>query len=165
VAVQRLPVREGKKDCEFFVKTGRCGFGMKCKFNHPVEKMLLLKAVASNSEGLPIRPGSETCPYFLRTSYCKFGWMCKYSHPQEIVDQRIAKSKARFPPESPSSSSALFRQSPPPFSVQFMPSTVASVAAPVAVPVVPVISPSVVTPSSLVYYVDGVGWIEFKYGQ
>ena len=29
------PVRPGKKDCPFYMKTGECHFGARCKFNHP----------------------------------------------------------------------------------------------------------------------------------
>jgi hypothetical protein len=29
----------GEPDCQFFVKTGNCGFGESCKFNHPPEKV------------------------------------------------------------------------------------------------------------------------------
>eukprot|EP00250_Pteridium_aquilinum_P016309 c23042_g1_i1 orf=137-1456(+) len=35
---QSLPVREGEPDCAFFIKTGICKFGSKCKFNHPGNK-------------------------------------------------------------------------------------------------------------------------------
>eukprot|EP00003_Mantamonas_plastica_P006900 TRINITY_DN1570_c0_g1_i5.p1 TRINITY_DN1570_c0_g1~~TRINITY_DN1570_c0_g1_i5.p1 ORF type:complete len:339 (-),score=39.20 TRINITY_DN1570_c0_g1_i5:23-1012(-) len=34
-SLYRNPVREGVKNCEFYMKTGRCSFGMSCKFNHP----------------------------------------------------------------------------------------------------------------------------------
>ena len=29
------PVRPGEPDCAFYMKTGRCKFGVKCVFNHP----------------------------------------------------------------------------------------------------------------------------------
>lgn len=35
---QSLPVREGEPDCSFYIKTGSCKFGSKCKFNHPENK-------------------------------------------------------------------------------------------------------------------------------
>ncbi|MCO5587057.1 hypothetical protein L7F22_041003 [Adiantum nelumboides] len=35
---QSLPVREGEPDCAFYMKTGICKFGSKCKFNHPENK-------------------------------------------------------------------------------------------------------------------------------
>ncbi|KAH7289724.1 hypothetical protein KP509_30G016300 [Ceratopteris richardii] len=35
---QSLPVREGEPDCAFYIKTGICKFGSKCKFNHPENK-------------------------------------------------------------------------------------------------------------------------------
>ena len=30
------PIRPHAEDCSFFIKTGTCKFGLKCKFNHPV---------------------------------------------------------------------------------------------------------------------------------
>lgn len=35
---QPLPVRSGEPDCAFYLKTGICKFGSKCKFNHPEDK-------------------------------------------------------------------------------------------------------------------------------
>mmetsp|Transcript_17062 Transcript_17062/g.34555 ORF Transcript_17062/g.34555 Transcript_17062/m.34555 type:complete len:246 (-) Transcript_17062:400-1137(-) len=32
---QGLPIRKSAKDCEFFLKTGSCKYGLTCKFNHP----------------------------------------------------------------------------------------------------------------------------------
>lgn len=30
-----FPVRPGDKDCQFYLKTGRCGYGERCRYNHP----------------------------------------------------------------------------------------------------------------------------------
>lgn len=29
------PVRPGTKDCQFYLRTGRCGYGENCCYNHP----------------------------------------------------------------------------------------------------------------------------------
>ncbi|KAL0695757.1 hypothetical protein Bca4012_062937 [Brassica carinata] len=29
------PVRPGTKDCQFYLRTGRCGYGKTCRYNHP----------------------------------------------------------------------------------------------------------------------------------
>jgi hypothetical protein len=34
-----LPQRPGEKECTFFLRTGRCQYGMRCKFHHPLEKL------------------------------------------------------------------------------------------------------------------------------
>ncbi|GBG60398.1 hypothetical protein CBR_g5575 [Chara braunii] len=31
----RYPLRPGQKDCDYYMKTGQCKFGVSCKFNHP----------------------------------------------------------------------------------------------------------------------------------
>lgn len=36
---QPLPQRPGEKECTFFLRTGRCQYGLRCKFHHPVEKL------------------------------------------------------------------------------------------------------------------------------
>lgn len=35
---ETLPVRPGELDCAFYMKTGICKYGLKCKFNHPEER-------------------------------------------------------------------------------------------------------------------------------
>ncbi|KAJ1487166.1 hypothetical protein T484DRAFT_2258074 [Baffinella frigidus] len=35
-----LPVIAGVADCPFFMKTGMCKYGAKCKYNHPLEKQV-----------------------------------------------------------------------------------------------------------------------------
>lgn len=34
-----LPQRPGEKECTFYLRTGRCQYGNRCKFHHPHEKM------------------------------------------------------------------------------------------------------------------------------
>ncbi len=34
-----LPQRPGEKECTFFLRTGRCQYGMRCRFHHPMEKL------------------------------------------------------------------------------------------------------------------------------
>ena len=53
----------GEPDCQFFVKTGNCGFGESCKFNHPPEKVphllhtcciLVVRAVRRSASTPPV---------------------------------------------------------------------------------------------------------------
>lgn len=39
------PERPGEPDCSYFIKTGTCGYGDRCRFNHPHS----LAAVRSSS--------------------------------------------------------------------------------------------------------------------
>lgn len=29
------PDRPGERDCQFFLRTGQCGYGNTCRYNHP----------------------------------------------------------------------------------------------------------------------------------
>ncbi|ONI11759.1 hypothetical protein PRUPE_4G124000 [Prunus persica] len=82
---ESLPERPGEPDCPYFIKTQRCKFGMRCKFNHPKEK--LAAAVASENAdvfALPERPSEPPCAFYMKTGQCKFGATCKFHHPKDI---------------------------------------------------------------------------------
>ncbi|MCO5594925.1 hypothetical protein L7F22_048960 [Adiantum nelumboides] len=75
------PVRPGELDCPYYMRTGLCGFGVNCKFNHPPNSN---PALSSRVPGqFPDRPGQPECQYYLKTGTCKFGLLCKYHHPRE----------------------------------------------------------------------------------
>ncbi|GFY99106.1 zinc finger C-x8-C-x5-C-x3-H type family protein [Actinidia rufa] len=73
------PDRPGEPDCMYYLRTGLCGYGSKCKFHHP------------NSAGnggrysgeLPERVGQPDCVFYLKTGTCKYGSACKYHHPRD----------------------------------------------------------------------------------
>ncbi|XP_057817520.1 zinc finger CCCH domain-containing protein 8 isoform X1 [Cryptomeria japonica] len=89
------PERPGEAECPYYMKTGICKFGAKCKFHHPkdrVENSKSLdhkadgseaKSAESNGEQLPNRPGEPECDYFMKTGNCKFGAKCKFDHPKD----------------------------------------------------------------------------------
>jgi len=52
-----------KIPCAFFLKTGSCAYGDRCKFYHPYDKA---PVVMFNSAGLPMRPGEPPCSFFLK---------------------------------------------------------------------------------------------------
>ncbi|BFG41234.1 hypothetical protein CerSpe_275080 [Prunus speciosa] len=61
---ESLPERPGEPDCPYFIKTQRCKFGMRCKFNHPKDKL--------------------AAAFYLKAGQCKFGATCKVRHPKDI---------------------------------------------------------------------------------
>ncbi|KAL1558438.1 zinc finger CCCH domain-containing protein 32-like isoform X1 [Salvia divinorum] len=74
---QVYPERPGLPDCAYYVRTGSCGYGAKCRYNHPRDR--------SSSLGVgeyPERLGEPPCQYYLRTGTCKFGMSCKFNHPK-----------------------------------------------------------------------------------
>ncbi|KAB1995245.1 hypothetical protein ES319_D13G148900v1 [Gossypium barbadense] len=87
-AGESLPERPGEPDCPYFLKTQRCKFGSKCKFNHPKDKL----DAPGDSEnltvsGLPERPSEPPCAFYMKIGTCKFGSTCKFNHPKDIQIQ------------------------------------------------------------------------------
>ena len=65
--------------CAFFLKTGTCAYGDKCKFSHPLDKVPIIHF---NTLGLPLRPGEPDCAFYMKTLRCGFGASCKFNHPE-----------------------------------------------------------------------------------
>ncbi|XP_052178864.1 zinc finger CCCH domain-containing protein 3-like [Diospyros lotus] len=73
------PERPGEPDCIYYLRTGMCGYGSNCKFNHPAAAG---KGGQYRGE-LPERVGQPDCGYYLKTGTCKYGSTCKYHHPRD----------------------------------------------------------------------------------
>ncbi|KAJ6816576.1 zinc finger CCCH domain-containing protein 5-like [Iris pallida] len=74
------PERPGEPDCSYYVRTGSCGFGDRCRFNHPRNRILV--GGEARTTDFPERTGQPVCQYFLKTGTCKYGASCKYDHPR-----------------------------------------------------------------------------------
>ncbi|XP_040375907.1 zinc finger CCCH domain-containing protein 8 isoform X1 [Oryza brachyantha] len=88
---ESYPERQGEPDCPFFMKTGKCKFGSKCKFNHPKGRVNALasgkgneKHPSADSSILPVRPSEPICSFYAKTGTCKFLAKCKFNHPKDI---------------------------------------------------------------------------------
>ncbi|KAL0561303.1 hypothetical protein IC582_001725 [Cucumis melo] len=79
-----LPERLGDPDCPYFLKTQRCKFGSRCKFNHPKDRSDSVGAEKSDASKLPERPSEPLCAFYIKTGNCKFGINCKFHHPKDI---------------------------------------------------------------------------------
>ncbi|KAK9671870.1 hypothetical protein RND81_12G060200 [Saponaria officinalis] len=80
------PERPGEPDCIYFLRKGFCGYGDRCRFNHPPLRSSspLVGGVARlGGADYPERSGQPICQYFMRTGSCKFGSSCKYHHPRQ----------------------------------------------------------------------------------
>ncbi|KAG2308893.1 hypothetical protein Bca4012_082143 [Brassica carinata] len=75
------PDRPGERDCHYFLRTGKCGYGSSCRYNHPASHVP--EAVYYHREELPERVGQPDCEYYLKTGACKYGSTCKYHHPKD----------------------------------------------------------------------------------
>ncbi|KAM7269591.1 hypothetical protein ACFE04_025088 [Oxalis oulophora] len=81
---EALPVRPAQTDCPYFMKTKRCNFGPRCKFNHPLDSFTSGSSENAGSSVLPERPSEPPCAFYLKTGQCKFGATCKFNHPKDI---------------------------------------------------------------------------------
>ncbi|KAL3615287.1 hypothetical protein CASFOL_040948 [Castilleja foliolosa] len=75
------PDRPGEPDCLYYLRTGSCGYGTNCRFNHPSHGGQV--DGAKNISGLPERDGQPDCEFYLKTGTCKYGPLCKYHHPKD----------------------------------------------------------------------------------
>ncbi|KAF6256047.1 hypothetical protein COO60DRAFT_147248 [Scenedesmus sp. NREL 46B-D3] len=66
-----------KQPCAFFMRTGSCAYGNRCKFSHPDNR----PQVFMNSRGLPLRPDEPDCAFYVRNGWCAFSDTCKFHHP------------------------------------------------------------------------------------
>ncbi|KAI3675628.1 hypothetical protein L1987_85219 [Smallanthus sonchifolius] len=83
------PQRPGQMECDFYMKTGECMFGERCRFHHPLDRSAHALSAKEGQEqnvkltlaGLPRREGAVNCPYYMKTGACKYGATCKFDHP------------------------------------------------------------------------------------
>ncbi|CAA0841708.1 Zinc finger CCCH domain-containing protein 32 [Striga hermonthica] len=76
------PERPGEPDCIYYLRTGFCGYGNRCRFNHPRDRSLTIGAFRAGGGEYPERVGQPVCQHYMRTGTCKFSVSCKYNHPK-----------------------------------------------------------------------------------
>eukprot|EP00249_Psilotum_nudum_P023415 c28863_g3_i1 orf=1270-2199(+) len=84
VRSSQYPERPGQPECLYYMKTGECKFGDRCRFHHPRERGFPSTPYALNSMGLPLRPEAPPCTFYSRHGFCKFGSTCKFDHPLNL---------------------------------------------------------------------------------
>ncbi|CAN0877056.1 Zinc finger CCCH domain-containing protein 32, partial [Linum grandiflorum] len=80
-STEPYPERLGVPNCVYYMRTGFCGYGARCRYNHPRDRAAVEEAVRAT--GLyPERAGEPQCQFYLKTGTCKFGASCKFHHPK-----------------------------------------------------------------------------------
>merc|ERR1719247_3790630 len=92
--------RPGRAICSFYQKSGHCGFGPSCRFDHPEgidgppAPAMATGAVADmatevpgamgnlNSLGYPRNSGKDQCRHYAMFGYCEYGAICRWDHPE-----------------------------------------------------------------------------------
>ncbi|KAL4564857.1 hypothetical protein LXL04_028930 [Taraxacum kok-saghyz] len=82
-ASESYPERPDEADCIYYLRTGFCGYGSRCRFNHPRDRGSVIGALRASGGEYPERIGQPVCQYYMRTGMCKFGASCKYHHPRQ----------------------------------------------------------------------------------
>ncbi|KAI0492618.1 hypothetical protein KFK09_026894 [Dendrobium nobile] len=89
LGVTVYPQKPGEAECDYYMRTGHCKFGERCKFHHPIDRSASTVASAKPTQesvkltlaGLPRREGSVACPFYMKTGTCKYGAACRFDHP------------------------------------------------------------------------------------
>ncbi|GFZ14027.1 zinc finger C-x8-C-x5-C-x3-H type family protein [Actinidia rufa] len=123
--VESYPERPDEPDCIYYLRTGFCGYGARCRFNHPQDRSLVVGAMrAGGGEfpervGQPVCQGEKECSYYVKTGQCKFGVTCKFHHPQPAGIQVPAPLAGPLPIPAPASAIYPSMHSPAPSSQQY----------------------------------------------
>ncbi|PQM36075.1 zinc finger CCCH domain-containing protein 34 [Prunus yedoensis var. nudiflora] len=85
---ESYPERSNVTDCSYYLRTGICGYGSRCRYNHPRDRSAVTGAARPGGleyperAGQPVCQGERECSYYVKTGQCKFGATCKFHHPQ-----------------------------------------------------------------------------------
>ncbi|GLT63805.1 hypothetical protein SLA2020_363390 [Shorea laevis] len=77
------PERPNEVDCNHYLRTGYCGYGSSCRYNHPPDRAAVMGAARPGVGEFPERVGQPICQYYMRTGTCKYGASCKFHHPRQ----------------------------------------------------------------------------------
>ncbi|CAH9071801.1 unnamed protein product [Cuscuta europaea] len=81
--LQSYPERPHEADCLYYLRTGSCGYGARCRFNHPRDRSLAARSTRTSGGEYPERVDQPLCQFYMKTGMCKFGPSCKYHHPRQ----------------------------------------------------------------------------------
>ncbi|CAM8983636.1 unnamed protein product [Rhodiola kirilowii] len=94
---ESYPERPYEADCRYYLRTGVCGYGAKCRFNHPPDRSAVVGALRLGGGEYPERVGQPVCKYYMMTKACKFGSSCKYHHPRHGGGTQVSFNYLGYP--------------------------------------------------------------------
>jgi hypothetical protein len=56
-----FPERPGQPECQYYMKTGDCKFGITCRYHHPKDRAIPSPTCILSPMGLPLRPVRNLC--------------------------------------------------------------------------------------------------------
>ncbi|XP_047338290.1 zinc finger CCCH domain-containing protein 32-like [Impatiens glandulifera] len=98
---QPFPERPGQPECQYYMKTGDCKFGLSCRYHHPPDWRITKVNVVLSPTGLPLRPGAPVCTHYAQNGVCKFGPLCKFDHPIGTLSYSPSASSLADMPVAP----------------------------------------------------------------
>lgn len=51
---EKLPERPGEADCAYYLRTGACGYGERCRYNHPRDRPAPVRATLIHAAPPPL---------------------------------------------------------------------------------------------------------------
>ncbi|KAH1243665.1 Zinc finger CCCH domain-containing protein 34 [Glycine max] len=63
---ESYPMRPDEADCIYYLRTGFCGYGTRCRFNHPRDRAAVIGAAPRTGGEFPERVGQPVCQVFHR---------------------------------------------------------------------------------------------------
>ncbi|KAI3725965.1 hypothetical protein L1987_65761 [Smallanthus sonchifolius] len=86
----QYPIRPDAEDCSFFIRTGTCKFGSRCKFNHPVLTKNLVDQDQSSCK-IPCKFYMLLIFSYMMQFYpaglCKYGESCRFNHSKSEAEE------------------------------------------------------------------------------
>ncbi|KAM1700338.1 hypothetical protein ACFX2K_031593 [Malus domestica] len=92
---ESYPERPGVPNCVYYMRTGFCGYGGRCRYNHPRDRAAVVAVVRATGD-YPERVGEPICQYYLKTGTCKFGASCKFHHPKHGYPLRPGENECSY---------------------------------------------------------------------
>lgn len=62
---QVFPERPGEPECQYYIKTGDCKFGLSCRYDHPRDRVVPRTNCLLSPIGLPLRPVRKVIYQFI----------------------------------------------------------------------------------------------------